>query len=325
MPWPMAPMGPPPARPHVAVARLRRPAAQLQRARDAPPRPELADCDACEKCRGGRCERWRQLQRQWVEAWGGRPPPDEGNWGNWWKGVKTHHAHILAAAEAPAEQPEREAAPAAAGNAAGKRPAQPDGTPFKGGPRKTAVREGEGSSRVHSLLLPPSQGQSAEEAEIAEVLAVMDVADAAEAAAAAEAAEVAEVAEVAEAAEAAEAAKAAKAALAALVAQADEEFGPEPRIGEVSGFSEAQARAKVETDDPDIQLRAAEYDAYAPELAGMFLGEDPTLSALARDWAQYFSSDCDYELRAILAGAALEHKRRNLKVCKPWLDDLSVL
>ena len=127
MPWPTAPMGlmgPPPDRPHVAVARLRRPAAQLQRARDAPPRPELADCDACEKCRGGTCERWRQLQRQWVEAWGGRPPPEEGsNWGNWWKGVKTHYAHIIAAAEA-AEQPEREAAPAAAGNAAGKRPAR---------------------------------------------------------------------------------------------------------------------------------------------------------------------------------------------------------
>ena len=62
-----------------------------------------------------------------------------------------------------------------------------------------------------------------------------------------------------------------------------------------------------------------------PELADMFLGEDPTLSALARDWAEYFTADCDYELRAILAGAALEHKRRNLKVCKPWLDDLSVL
>ena len=54
-------------------------------------------------------------------------------------------------------------------------------------------------------------------------------------------------------------------------------------------------------------------------------GEDLTLSALARDWAEYFTSDCDYELRAILAGAALEHKRRNLKICKPWLDDLSVL
>ena len=75
------------------------------------------------------------------------------------EGVKIHYAHIIAAAEA-AEQPEREAAPAAAGNAAGKRPAQPDGTPNKGGPRKTAVREGEGSSR-DSLLFPPSQGQSA--------------------------------------------------------------------------------------------------------------------------------------------------------------------
>ena len=180
-----APMGPPPT-PH--VARLRRPAAQLQRAREAPARPELADCDACDICRGGSCERWRQRQREWVEAWGGRPPPEEGNWGNWWKGVKMHHTQILAAAEA-AEQAAREAAPAAAG----KRLAQPHGTPNKGGQRKKppAVREGEGSSRVHSLLLPPSQDQTAEEAELAEVLAeVLDVVDDADAAAAAKVAEV---------------------------------------------------------------------------------------------------------------------------------------
>ena len=86
-----------------------------------------------------------------------------------------------------------------------------------------------------------------------------------------------------------------------------------------------QARAKVERDDPHIHTRAAEYNAHHPQLAQMFLGQDPTLSALARDWAEYFSADCDYELRAILAGAALEHKRRNLKICKPWLDDTSVL
>ena len=194
MPWPMAPMGPPPARPHVAVARLRRPAAQLQRARDAPPRPELNDCNVCAQCKGGECARWRQLQREWVETWEGRPPPAEGSWANWWKAAKTHHAQLLAAADAQPPAP----AAATSAAAAGKRLAQLDGTPNKGGARKNApaVRDrGEGSSGVHSLLLPPSDDQTAEEAEVAEVLAVLDMADdadaAAEATAAAEAAEVA--------------------------------------------------------------------------------------------------------------------------------------
>ena len=69
----------------------------------------------------------------------------------------------------------------------------------------------------------------------------------------------------------------------------------------------------------------SDYDAFAPGLAQVFLGEDPTLSALARDWAMDFTADCDYELRAIFAGAALEHMRRKLKICQPWRDDLTVL
>ena len=152
-------MGPPPDRPK--VARLCRPAAQLQRARDAPPRPEMAECDVCDSCTGT-CARWRLRQCEWVEAWGGHPPPAEGgNWRNWWKQVKTHHAQLIAAADAQQPAP----AAALAAGAAGKRLAQPDGTPNKGGARKSAVRDrGEGSSGVHSLLLPPSDYQTTEDA-----------------------------------------------------------------------------------------------------------------------------------------------------------------
>ena len=302
---------------------MRRPAAQLQRARDAPPRPELYDCDVCKHCKGGECARWRQMQREWVEAWGGRPPPEEGsNWRNWWKQAKAHHAQLIAAADAQLLAP----AAALAAGAAGKRLAQPDGTPNKGGARKSAVRDrGEGSSGVHSLLLPPSHDQTAEEAEVAEVLAVLDMADAADAAAeATAAAEAAEVAEAAEAAESAQAAEAVEAAEAAWAAEGFEEL-PDIRRREAGGLSEEKSRRQTERNDPHIHRRAAEYDAMNPEVAHMFKGKDPTLSALARDWAQYFETDCDFELRAILAGAALEHKRRNLKICKPWLDDLSVL
>ena len=211
-------MGPPPDRPK--VARLRRPAAQLQRARDAPPRPEMAGCDVCDRCTGT-CSRWRQRQREWCEAWGGHPPPLEGgNWRDWWKRAKTQHAQLLTAA-ADTQQP----APAAAPAAAGKRLAQPDGTPNKGGQRKNApaVRDrGEGSSMVHSLLLPPSQLQPAEEREIAEVLAVLDAVDIAEAAESTKAAEAAEA--VVDAAEAAEAAMVAAEAEAAVAAVALKEF-----------------------------------------------------------------------------------------------------
>ena len=150
-----APMGPPPARPQ--VARLRRPAAQLQRARDAPPRPELYDCDVCKHCKGGECARWRQMQREWVETWQGRPPPAEGSWANWWKAAKTHHALLLTAAEAAAAQ----MVPSAA---TGKRHAQPDGTPNMGGARKKcATTQGWwGGQQQSSFFSPPTHAGAAD-------------------------------------------------------------------------------------------------------------------------------------------------------------------
>ena len=111
----------------------------------------------------------------------------------------------------------------------------------------------------------------------------------------------------------------------AASAEADEEELPEIRRKDARE-DEFEARAREATArDPGTFTRAAEYEAFAPELAQVFSGEDPTLSALARDWAMYFTGHCDYELRAIFAGAALEHMRRKLKICQPWRDDLSVL
>ena len=117
-------------------------AEQLQLALDAP-RPSPADCDVCARCQGGDCKRWRELQRQWVEKWQGRAPPESGSWGDWWKQVKTHHKQLVAAAlaaqAAPHAAPAEQAARAdAAARAAGKRRASPDGTPNKGGQRKDA-------------------------------------------------------------------------------------------------------------------------------------------------------------------------------------------
>ena len=167
-----------------------RSAEQLQLALNAPPRPDIADCDVCAQCPGGTCARWRERQRDWVQTWQGKPPPESSaRWGDWWKGVKTQHAKLVAAAEA--EQAARaQEDTGAVGNAAGKRRAQSDSTPNKGGQRKDApaTRErvgGEGNSAVHALMLPPSQVDSAEAAEVAEAIAVIravEIADAAEAA-----------------------------------------------------------------------------------------------------------------------------------------------
>ena len=136
-PFTQRPRNPPPMPP--------RSAEQLQLALDAPPRPEISECDVCETCTGGTCARWRQRQREWVQTWQGRPPPEsEGRWGEWWKTVKTKHSRMLAATEAEqAAQAEHAKAPAA-GNAAGKRRAQADGTPNKGAQRKDApaMRDG---------------------------------------------------------------------------------------------------------------------------------------------------------------------------------------
>ena len=138
-----------------------RDAAQLQRALNAPPRPEIFECDACAVCLGGPCQRWRQRQREWVEAWGGRPPPAQGSWGEWWKAQKAQHAKLLAAAQAGHAAPAAQPAPASAG----KRRAQPDGTPNLGGQRKTknapAVRESaEGIVALPSIPIIASRARA---------------------------------------------------------------------------------------------------------------------------------------------------------------------
>ena len=51
----------------------------------------------------------------------------------------------------------------------------------------------------------------------------------------------------------------------------------------------------------DSDRPTAEYDALSPALAQLFIGEDAILNALARDRANCFGDDCDYELRAIFA------------------------
>ena len=136
----MEPMGPPPGRPRSrrTVEQMHE---QMQLAVRAPPRPHPFDCDVCRDhtCNGGTCLRWRQRQREWVEAWGGHPPPEKGTWGNWWKGVKVQYAKLITAAEAADT---KAAAAAAARNAAGKRHAHPEGTPNKGGQRVSQTRKG---------------------------------------------------------------------------------------------------------------------------------------------------------------------------------------
>ena len=204
--------------------------------------------------------------------------------------------------------------------AAGKRLAQPDGTPNKGGARKNApaVRdrgEGSTSSGVHSLLLPPSH-QTAEEAEVAEVLAVLDMADAADAAAEATAA--AEAAKVAEAAEAAEAAQAAQASQAAQAAQA--------RIA--AYIVGQQANLYDLTPEEDAEYLAActeEYDKLAPELAELFVFADAKQHNTCREHAHFAMRELDdYDLEAQFAGSALELLRRNSDLSK-WRRELFAL
>ena len=109
-------MGPPPGRPRSrrTVEQMHE---QMQLALRAP-RPLYKECDVCRDCNSRTCVRWHQRQREWVEAWGGHPPPEKGAWGNWWKGVKVQHAKLIAAAEP-------EAADTEAALAAGKRHALP--------------------------------------------------------------------------------------------------------------------------------------------------------------------------------------------------------
>ena len=62
-----------------------------------------------------------------------------------------------------------------------------------------------------------------------------------------------------------------------------------PEAREYKAFTDAHAR-EVAASDPELHNKAAEYDTFAPGLAQVFLGEDPTLraeSALARDWVEY--------------------------------------
>ena len=102
----------------------------------APRRPTTADCDSCRKCLGGSCESWRKLQREWVQAWQGQPPPEgEGSWATWWKERKTAHKEMLAAAHASAEPDD---AAVAQKVAAAKRSADAETTPNAGGQRKDA-------------------------------------------------------------------------------------------------------------------------------------------------------------------------------------------
>ena len=194
--------------------------------------------------------------------------------------------------------------------AAGKRHAHPEGTPNKGGQRKSApagTDSGKGSSRVHSFLLPPSQGQTPEEAEIAEVLAVLDVADAAEAA---EAAAAAEVADAAEAVEAAEAAPSAPFPTSLAMAAA--------KAAEAAGF------------DTQWAADAADYDALAPEVDSLFRGR--TISGFsdfnnaARSHALFsFQHDDDWDLEAMFAGLALELVRRKIDISHRWRKELCLL
>ena len=101
-------------------------------------------------------------------------------------------------AAGPAAPAEQAARADAAARAAGKRRASPDGTPNKGGQRKDAppvreLRDGEGSSTAHSLLLPPSQVE-ASEVLVAEAIAMVEAVQVADAADAMEDAEAAEAA-----------------------------------------------------------------------------------------------------------------------------------
>ena len=64
---------------------------QLRRAREAPPRPEKKDA-------GDDMARWRELQRGWVAAWGGRlleAGVGDKSWVEWWKQAKTQHNALL--------------------------------------------------------------------------------------------------------------------------------------------------------------------------------------------------------------------------------------
>ena len=293
-------------------------AAQRELALKAPPRPEIAGCDVCFSCAGGKCARWRERQREWVATWQGHPPPEsEAKWGDWWKAVKTQHSRLCAAAQ-EAQAPPKEQAPApasAAGNAAGKRRAQADGTPNMGGQRKQAASSrdgGEGSSCVHSLILPPSQVDSGEAAQIAEAIEVVGALEIADATEAAEAAEAAAVAEAAEAAEAAAAAQAAKATQAAAQAAAD--------------------AAKAKGLDPEWARKAAEYDAIAPELVELFKYKGPgdvdcveEWNNSARDHAHYSMIYDSFDLEGVFAGAALELMRRKIDISGRWRKELCKL
>ena len=178
------------------------------------------------------------------------PSESDPRWGDWWKGVKTQHAKLVAAAEA--EQAARaQEDTGAVGNAAGKRRAQSDSTPNKGGQRKDApaTRErvgGEGNSAVHALMFPPSQVDSAEAAEVAEAIAVV------------------RAVEIAEAAEAAQERRSSEAAPPRPC-----EPGGTPELPEkkrtVKGMTDERARQKVAA-WPEMHTVAAEYDAVVVNL-----------------------------------------------------------
>ena len=266
--------------------------------------------------------RWRELQRQWVESWQGRPPPEsEGRWGDWWKGVKTQHTKLLAAAVAELPQLARQED---TGACAGKRRAAPEGTPNKGGQRKDApaTRErGEGSSAVHALLLPPSQVESVEAAEVAEVIAVIQAVEIAEAAEAAGAAEVAEAAEAAAAAAAAEASQAAEALHAAVqAATAARDSLP---VGSAEWAAADSARWVA---------CAVEWDALAPELAELFkydaaeLDYDAEWNNSTREHAHSSMTHYDdWDLESFFAGCALELMRRKIDISVKWRRELCAL
>ena len=71
-----------------------RTAEQLKLAVNAPPRPEKNDA-------GGDTQRFRELQRGWVAAWGGRlleESASDKEWSEWWKQSKTQHKKLMQAA-----------------------------------------------------------------------------------------------------------------------------------------------------------------------------------------------------------------------------------
>ena len=64
---------------------------QLRLAREAPPRPEKKDA-------GDDMALWRELQRGWVAAWGGRlleAGVSDKEWVDWWKQSKKQHKALL--------------------------------------------------------------------------------------------------------------------------------------------------------------------------------------------------------------------------------------